>query len=819
MPDEKLVLPISGMSCASCVAHVERTLRKAPGVLSVQVNLATQQATVEYHPDQASLPQLIQAVREAGYEVPVERLVLPISGMSCASCVAHVERALGKAPGVLSVQVNLATQQATVEYVPGLASYADLVAAVEGAGYRVPLRPEEGVAPEGEEREVREAHRRLVLAWGVTLPLIGWMVPEMFLGLVWPSPALYRLGMILLAGLVLGVAGRATYLSAWRALRHGNANMDVLIALGTGASFLTGPLAYVLPVASYAGVAAMIMAFHLTGRYIEAAAKGRASQAIRKLMTLGAKTARVLVQGREVEVPVSQVQVGDLLVVRPGEKIPTDGVVVEGESSVDESLATGESLPVSKAPGDEVIGATINQDGLLKVRATRVGRDTFLVQMVRLVEEAQGTKVPIQELADRITAHFVPAVLGVAGAAFLLWLLAPDLLRPVLRWASAFLPWVAPEASPLTLAVISFVSVVVIACPCALGLATPTALMVGSGLGARRGILIRSGAAIQALRGVRTVAFDKTGTLTVGKPRVTRVIPSPTWKASSPLTPEQGVLFFAAAAEQGSEHPLARAVVARAREEGLKLPPPQGVEAKRGLGIRAQVEGKQVLVGSRRFLVEEGVDLAPLEAELSQLEGQGETEVLVAVEGELIGLLALADVLKPEAPAAIAELGRLGIRSVLITGDNHRTAQAIARQLGIREVLAEVLPGEKLAAVRRLRQTGPVAFVGDGLNDAPALKAADVGIAIGTGTDIAIEAGDITLVGGDLGGVVRAVRLSRATFRTIKQNLFWAFFYNLVMVPLAVLGLMHPLLAEVAMATSSITVVSNANLLRRVRLD
>ncbi|HEC62911.1 MAG TPA: heavy metal translocating P-type ATPase, partial [Candidatus Acetothermia bacterium] len=452
MPAQKLALPISGMSCASCVAHVERALGRAPGVLSVQVNLGTQKATVEYHPEQASLPQLIQAVRAAGYEVPTERLELPISGMSCASCVAHVEGALKKHPGVLSVQVNLATHRATVEYVPGLASYAELVAAVEATGYRVPPQAEEEEAGLEENREVREARRRMLLAWGVTWPLILWMLPEMFLGIAWPTPALYRLGMIVLSGLVLAVAGRGTYVAAARALRHGAANMDVLIALGTGASFLTGPLSYLVAVANYAGVAAMIMAFHLTGRYIEAAAKGRASQAIRKLIALGAKTARVLVAGREVEVPISQVQVGDLLLVRPGEKIPTDGVVVEGESSVDESLATGESLPVSKGPGDEVIGATVNQDGLLKVRATRVGRETFLAQMVRLVEEAQGTKVPIQELADRITAHFVPVVLGIAGGTFLLWLLAPDLLRPVAQWASAFLPWVNPGATPLTLA-------------------------------------------------------------------------------------------------------------------------------------------------------------------------------------------------------------------------------------------------------------------------------------------------------------------------------------------------------------------------------
>jgi len=819
---KRVVLPISGMTCASCVAHVEKALRGLPDVLSVQVNLATERAAMEYSPDSAGLADFVQAVREVGYDVPVEKTAFPVAGMTCASCVAHVEKALKGVEGVLSATVNLATERATVEYVPGVASFADFVAAVKDAGYEVVIEHEElgEEAESEEERKMQAARRRMLIAWGFTLPVILWMIPEMFFGIMWPTPILYQIGIILLAVPVLAVAGRSTYRSAWSSVRHGVANMDVLISLGTLTSFLTGPLSFVIPVANYAGVAAMIMAFHLTGRYVEATAKGRASQAIRKLLELGAKMARVLVNGREVEVPIEKVAVGDLMVVRPGEKIPTDGVVVEGESAVDESIATGESMPVNKRPGDEVIGATVNQEGLLKVRATRVGRDTFLAQVIRLVEEAQGSKVPIQEFADRVTAVFVPVVLGIAVATFLLWLFFPDLMKPVAAWASQFLPWVNPEAGRLTLAIVAFVSVVVIACPCALGLATPTALMVGSGMGAQNGVLIRSGEAIQTLKDVKVIVFDKTGTLTKGKPEVIDIV---TLDASSATDHASRItLYFAASAERGSEHPLGRAVVERAEESGIELSEPVEFEALRGRGVKATVDGKQVIVGSRRFLGEEGLDPSPLEGEMKRLEGEGKTAMLVALEGEILGAIAVADTLKDDAIPAIRELEVMGIQTAMLTGDNRRTAQAIARQLGINHVLAEVLPEDKMAEVQKL-QVGAaggspvlVAFVGDGINDAPALKQANVGIAIGTGTDIAIEASDVTLVKGDLSGVVRAVRLSRATFAKIKQNLFWAFFYNVVMIPLAVMGMMHPLLAEIAMATSSVTVVSNANLLRRV---
>jgi Cu+-exporting ATPase len=527
--EKQITLPVQGMTCASCVAHVERALKNVDGVADVNVNLATEQATVEYAPEMVPLTVLTEAVSGAGYDVATEKVTLPIGGMTCASCVAHVEEALTQVPGVLNVNVNLATEKATVEYIPTVTGLPEFRRAVAEVGYEV-LPTAEERAEEELSREVRKmqtARRRMILAWAFTGPIILWMLPEMLAGLAWPNETVFKLGMLLLAMPVLFWVGQHTYVAAWRSSIHGAPNMDALIAMGTGASFLTGIATFFAPIPSYAGVAAMIMAFHLTGRYVEASAKGRASQAIRKLLELGAKTARILVDGSEREVSIDEVQVGDVMVVRPGEKIPTDGVVVEGESAVDESMATGESMPVNKHPGDEVIGATVNQDGLLKVRATRVGKDTFLAQVVRLVEQAQGTKVPIQAFADRVTAVFVPIVIGVALLTFLAWFLFPDALWPVVELAAGFLPWVDPSLNPFTLALITTVSVLVIACPCALGLATPTALMVGSGIGAENGILIRSGEAIQAMRDVRVVVFDKTGTLTKGKPEVTDQIPNP----------------------------------------------------------------------------------------------------------------------------------------------------------------------------------------------------------------------------------------------------------------------------------------------------
>jgi Cu+-exporting ATPase len=663
MTEQNVSIPVRGMTCASCVAHVEHALRGVDGVEDVAVNLATERATLRFDPAAVRMADLVRAVQETGYEVPTETVVLPVGGMTCAACVAHVEHALRGVPGVVSAAVNLATEKATVTFIPGVANIADFKKAVAEAGYEILDVPAEGVAaPEEDEaeRKMRQARFRMRVAWAFTVPILLWMLPEMLWGVMWPSHTVFNLGMILLAAPVLFWVGRRTYRSGLTAVLHGYANMDTLITLGTGVSFLTGPASFFFPVANYAGVAAMIMAFHLTGRYVEETAKGRASQAIRKLLELGAKTARVVRDGIEVEVPIEAVQVGDVMVVRPGEKIPTDGVVLEGESAVDESMATGESMPVNKRPGDEVIGATVNQEGLLKVRATRVGRDTFLAQVIRLVEEAQGSKVPIQAFADRVTAVFVPVVLGIALLTLVAWLAFPGLMRTLVT-AGSFLPWVNPNLGTVTLAIISTVAVLVIACPCALGLATPTALMVGSGMGAERGILIRSGEAIQTLKDVRVVVFDKTGTLTKGRPEVTDVVPAGGVDGRE-------LLRLAASAERGSEHPLGRAVVERVEVLGIPLDEPTRFVAQRGRGVAATVDGKRVVVGSSRLMEEEGVDLTPVAETLRRLEEEAKTVVLVAADGQLLGVIAIADTLKEDARAAVEALHRMGIRTAMVTG-------------------------------------------------------------------------------------------------------------------------------------------------------
>jgi Cu+-exporting ATPase len=813
----KVILPITGMTCASCSSAVEKALNKVDGVRIASVNIATEKATVEYDPDVVTVEDLEEAVTDTGYGVEhnESKIIVNVGGMTCAACSAAIEKSLNKVDGVSEANVNLASEKATITYDSSTTGYADFAKAISHAGYEALSVADEATqkddAVEREERKMADAYRKMVIAWAFTGPIMAWMVPEMVWGIAWPSMAVFELGMIVLAIPVLFWVGRDTYRSAFASVIHGSANMDVLIAMGTGASFITGPIKYFIPVASYAGVSAMIMAIHLTGRYIETSAKGRASQAIRKLLELGAKTARVLVDGKEVEVPMEQVSVGDVMVVRPGEKIPTDGIVIEGESAVDESMATGESMPVNKREGSELIGATVNQEGLLKVRATKIGRDTFLSQVIRMVEEAQGSKVPIQEFADRVTGVFVPIVIVMAVLTFVAWLTVPNLFRPLLVQAQEFLPWVNPELETTTLAIIATVSVLVIACPCALGLATPTVLMVGTGIGAENGVLIRQGEAIQTLKDVHTVVFDKTGTITKGRPELTDVVPV------DDQVSEDEVLRLSASVEQGSEHPLGRSVVTGAEDRELELAQPADFTAIRGKGVQATLEGRRVLVGSRLLMRENGIDPNPLEEEMARLEGEGRTAMLVADEGKLKGVVAVADTLKEDSINAIRELEELGLETAMITGDNKRTAAAIARKVGISRVLSEVLPDGKVDEIRRLQEeVGQVAMVGDGINDAPALTQANVGIAIGTGTDIAIEASDVTLVRGDLSGVVTAVKLSRATFTKIRQNLFWAFFYNVVMIPLAIGGLMHPALAEVAMATSSITVVTNANLLRRV---
>lgn len=806
---------VEGMHCASCSSRVETALSGDAEVASASVNLATETATVTFRsarPSGDALRHIVDVIDDSGYEAPRSTTTLNIDGMHCASCSSRVERALSNLSGVLEANVNLATETARVQSLRGSVSRRDLVQAVRDAGYDVAESSgeDEPSLSEKTEAKVDASRRRMWIAWAFTAPIMLGMVLHMGLGIAWPNETLFRVGMTALAVPVLVGVGRETFVSGTKALLRG-ANMDSLIVLGTTAAFITGPLSFVMPVASYAGVSAMIMAFHLTGRYIEESAKGRASEAIRSLMELEAKTATVERDGEEVEVDVSDLQPGDVVIVRPGEKIPADGVVASGQSAVDESMATGESMPVEKEEGDEVIGATVNQDGVIRVEVTRVGSDTFLSQVVRLVEEAQGTKVPVQAVADRITGWFVPAVIAVAVATFALWFVAPSLMRTLAGWGS-FLPWIDLSTSTLTLAISSMVAVFVIACPCALGLATPTALMVGSGIGAENGILIRSGEAIQTLKDVSMIVFDKTGTLTRGEPNVTDV-----QLLGETDTSKNELLRLVAIAEKGSEHPIGRAIVEHARSfaDDESLPDADAFEAIRGKGIRATVDGRTVLAGTRRLMDEHDIDASPAEDLLHALESDAKTAILVAVDGTLCAVIGVADTVKPEAKEALREIHDAGIETAMLTGDNERTARVIADELGIDHVVAGVLPEGKTDEIRRLQEKhGRVAFVGDGINDAPALTQADVGIAIGTGTDVAMEASDVTLVRGDLGAVRQALTLSRETFRVIRQNLFWAFFYNVVMIPLAVVGWMHPVLAEIAMASSSITVVGNANRLR-----
>jgi Cu+-exporting ATPase len=801
------------MTCASCAQTIENALNKQKGVIGVNVNLATEKASVEYDSNEIDMKGLGEAISDTGYIALIPKkgsekreVILNIVGMTCASCAATIEKSLSSLQGVESVFVNIATDKARVSYDPSLVSIFDLRLAVTDVGYDVAGEEEVDKAVE----EMEDGRKRMLRSWAFTIPIILWMIPEMLFSIAWPTMTVYNLGLIALAIPNLFWLGWPTIRSAYKAVTHGSANMDVLIAMGTLVSFATGPAYFFTPIFNYAGVGAMIMSFHLTGRYFEAKAKGSASQAIRSLLKMEAKSATIIVDGVEQEVPMQEVQVGAVMVVRPGEKIPTDGLIIEGESAVDESMATGESMPIGKAPGDEVIGATINQEGLLRVEATRIGKDTFLSQVVRMVEEAQGTKVPIQEFADKIIGYFVPAVIVISLATLALWFIAPDAMLTVARLVEPILPWVDSTQPIPMLAISSFVATLVIACPCALGLATPTALMVGTGMGAEQGILIRKGEAIQTMKEVQAIILDKTGTLTKGKPDVTDVV-----TLDETMT-EEDVLFYAGSVETGSEHPLGTAIVRRAKEKGIALESPSSFTAFRGRGIEGEVKGSMVRVGKPDLLPPETIDDVIL-GKFSELQQQAKTVMIVGLNERPIGIVAVADTLKDDSVEAIRELEEMGLKTIMLTGDNEQTAKAIAEKLGMSDIYAEVMPDEKVEVVIQAQDKyGMVAMVGDGINDAPALTQANVGVAIGTGTDIAIESGDIILVRGDISGLVSAIKLSRETFKKIRQNLFWAFFYNTVAIPLATFGLMHPVFAEVAMAISSISVVTNANLLRQV---
>jgi len=812
--------PVEGMTCASCVARVEKALSRVEGVTEASVNLATKTATVAADPMKTGPEKLATAIRDSGYEVPARKTEFPVEGMTCASCVARVEKALASVPGVLSASVNLATQSGTVVFLPGVADVGGLRAAVEKVGYAVPEFEAEEDPVARQERMQREEERslmtRLRVGFLLGVPLFLLAQWEMLSG---PggfplSPFASALLQLALATPIQFYVGSRFYRGAWSTAKHGTTDMNTLVALGTTVAYTYSLVATFLPMLFaiegaaphvYFDTSAAIIVLILLGRYFETRAKGKTSEAVKKLIGLQPKTARVIRGGEEVDVPLEAVMAGERVVVRPGEKVPVDGAVEEGTSSIDESMMTGEPIPVDKGKSDAVTGGTMNVNGRLVVLATHVGKDTVLSRIVKMVQEAQGSKPPIGRLADVIASYFVPSVMGVALLTFAAW-------------------WVFGPQPRLNLAMLSAISVLIIACPCALGLATPTSIMVGTGKGAELGILIRSGAALETTHKVDTVVLDKTGTVTRGRPDFSGVRGAPSGPFRGPEG-ERELLRLAASAETGSEHPLAGAVVRGAKEKGLTLSSPGEFFSRPGHGVRAGVSGRRVHVGSARWLEEEGIDAAALLPDAQELSASGATVIFVAVDGKAAGIVAVADEVKEGAPEAIRVLRGMGLDVVMLTGDNTRTAKAVADRAGIGRVRAEVLPDQKAQEVRRIQAEGKVvAMVGDGINDAPALAAADVGMAIGTGTDIAIEAGDIVLMSGDLQGVATAIALSRATLRNIRQNLFWAFAYNVVLIPVAAgvlfphfRVLLSPILAAAAMGLSSVTVVSNALRLRRFR--
>ena len=807
---ENITLPVKGMSCASCSARIEKKVGELEGVISAHVNFAAEVASIEFDPQKISADQFPMVIEKLGFEVPRLSKTFPVEGMTCASCVSRVEKKLSSLQGVHAVDVNLATEQVLVDYISALVDFESLRSALEEAGYR--LLPEKSVCSSGDEerylKHLSELKLKLIFS-GLTSLMV------MFLSMQGESlfntqlQAL-NITLFILATPVQFYCGGQFYRGAFNGLRHGYADMNTLIAVGTSTAYFYSAWVTLLPGLSasldvYYDTSVMIITLVLLGRWMEARAKHNASSAIKKLMGLQPKTAHVEREGKELEVSVEDLTMGDVVLVRPGEKIPVDGILIEGQSSIDESMLTGESVPVEKKSGDEAIGASLNKTGFFKMRVTRMGKDTVLAQIIQLVKQAQGSKAPVQRLADKIAGIFVPAVIGLALLAFAFWWGFGDSFGPL-------------PTTPFLFALMIFISVMIIACPCALGLATPTAIMVGTGKGAEMGILIKSGEALEQAEKLDTIVFDKTGTLTFGKPEVADVLLSP----AAVLNADR-LLLLAGSLEKQSEHPLAQAVVMEAKKHNLRLETVSGFEALPGFGVQGKIENKNVFLGNIKLMQEQKIDFSSMNDDLEKLATQGKTPMLLSVDGKLEGLITTTDKLKPYAKECVHRLKRMGLKVMMVTGDNRKTAQAVAQQLDIDDVISEVLPSGKRDEIRKLMEEGrKVAMVGDGINDAPALAESTVGIALGSGTDVAMEASDITLVTSDLRAVAQAIELSRRTMAKIRQNLFWAFFYNVLGIPIAA-GILYPfygvllkpVFAAVAMSLSSVSVVGNSLLLKR----
>jgi len=785
---KKANIDIVGMTCAACSNRVERVLAKQEGVLSVVVNLLANKANIEFDTDKIKPEELVKVIEKTGYNVPLLKTTLIIEGMTCAACSSRVEKVLNKQEGVVKATVNLSTNKAVVEYPSGVIDEDILVKIIEKAGYKAEIEIERDLDREKElrEKEIKSLKMSFIFSAALSLPLFSAMFFHMAGIHTILTNGWFQL---ILATPVQFLIGYRFYKGAYNSLRGGGANMDVLVSMGTSSAYfysiynlITGVHEY------YFEASAVIITLILLGKTFEAVAKGKTSEAIKKLIGLQPKTARIIKDGVEMDISIEKVEIGDIVVVRPGERIPVDGIVVEGNSAVDESMITGESIPIDKTVDDEVIGATINKFGTFKFRATKIGKDTVLSQIIKLVEDAQGSKAPVQRLADKIAGVFVPVVVVIALITFL---------------GFYFI------GGNFNIGLINAVAVLVIACPCALGLATPTAIMVGTGKGAENGILIKSGEHLERAHKIDTIVFDKTGTITKGEPEVTDII-------SFNDMGRDEILRIAASVERTSEHPLGQSIVKKGEEELLKLLEPEKFMAIPGKGLKATFEGKEVFIGNRKLMSDNNISIANGEEILLKLEEEGKTAMLLSLDNKLSGILAVADKIKETSRDAIEELKNMGLDIYMITGDNERTAKAIAKEVGITNVLAEVLPENKAEVVEEIKSRGKnVGMVGDGINDAPALAAADVGFAIGTGTDVAMEAADITLMRGDLSSIVTAIRLSHRTMRTIKQNLFWAFFYNSIGIPFAALGFLDPMIAGAAMAFSSVSVVTNSLRLKK----